>query len=49
VHLPVIDWLFGTFYLPQDRWPGSYGLADGTQVPEGFMRQFVEPFVRRPD
>ncbi len=46
VHLPVIDWLFGTFYLPKDRWPGAYGLADGTHVPEGFTRQFVEPFTR---
>ena len=49
VHLPVIDWLFGTFYLPTDRWPASYGLADGTRVPEGFARQFVEPFRRTRD
>jgi sterol desaturase/sphingolipid hydroxylase (fatty acid hydroxylase superfamily) len=49
VHLPVIDWLFGTFYLPTDRWPASYGLADGTRVPEGFVRQFVEPFRRTRD
>jgi lathosterol oxidase len=35
VHLPVLDWLFGTFYLPADRWPASYGLAGGKPVPEG--------------
>jgi sterol desaturase/sphingolipid hydroxylase (fatty acid hydroxylase superfamily) len=28
VHLPVIDRLFGTYYLP-DRWPAAYGLAPG--------------------
>jgi lathosterol oxidase len=26
VHLPVLDRLFGTYYLP-DRWPNAYGLA----------------------
>src|SRR5216683_2414874 len=26
-HLPVIDWLFGTFYMPKDKqiWPRRYG------------------------
>ncbi len=45
VHLPVLDWLFGTFYLPGDRWPGAYGLAAGDPVPRGFVRQFVRPFL----
>jgi lathosterol oxidase len=44
VHLPVLDWLFGTFHLPGDRWPESYGLAQGERVPDGFVRQFVHPF-----
>src|SRR5438876_10873774 len=45
VHLPVLDWLFGTFYLPRGRWPDSYGLADGSPLPEGYVRQFVHPFL----
>jgi len=47
VHLPVLDRLFGTCYLPGDRWPESYGLADGTTVPPGYVRQFVAPFKGR--
>jgi lathosterol oxidase len=45
VHLPVLDWLFGTFYLPRGRWPASYGLAGGNPVPPGYLRQFVYPFL----
>jgi len=45
VHLPLLDRLFGTCYLPKDRWPVSYGLADGTTVPPGYVRQLVDPFV----
>jgi lathosterol oxidase len=47
VHLPVLDRLFGTCYLPGDRWPASYGLADGAIVPPGYVRQFAAPF--KPD
>ena len=43
VHLPVIDWVFGTFYLPGRRWPARYGL-EGDPVPEGYGRQLVYPF-----
>jgi lathosterol oxidase len=45
VHLPLLDRLFDTYYLPDQRWPASYGLADGTTVPRGVVRQFVDPFV----
>lgn len=47
VHLPVLDRLFGTCYLPGDRWPASYGLADGTAVPPGYVRQLLAPFKSR--
>jgi lathosterol oxidase len=47
VHLPVIDWLFGTFHLPGGRWPASYGLARGESVPDGYVRQFAYPFASR--
>lgn len=48
VHLPVLDWLFGTFHLPQGRWPASYGLAGGRPLPQGFARQFAYPFLPQP-
>src|SRR5262249_20777393 len=43
VHLPWIDRLFGTAYLPDGRWPDAYGI-DGRPVPEGYWRQLVWPF-----
>jgi lathosterol oxidase len=45
VHLPVIDAVFGTLYLPDDRWPAAYGLA-GPPVPDGYWVQMVFPFRR---
>ena len=45
VHLPLIDWVFGTYYLPGDRWPVRYGLEDDP-IPEGYARQLVYPFSR---
>ena len=47
VHLPVLDWVFGTFYLPEHRWPASYGLSGGESVPSGYTRQLLHPFSRR--
>jgi len=44
VHLPLIDRVFGTAYLP-GRWPQAYGL-EGNPVPGGYWRQLVEPFRR---
>jgi lathosterol oxidase len=46
VHLPFIDALFGTFYLPGSGWPVTYGIRDDP-VPEGYWAQLVLPF-RRP-
>jgi lathosterol oxidase len=45
IHLPLIDRLFGTAYLPTDRWPERYGIA-GDPIPEGYWRQLVLPFKR---
>jgi len=44
-HLPVIDWLFGTFYMPKNKqiWPRRYGTI-GTPLPKGIVRQFLCPF-----
>lgn len=47
IHLPFIDRLFGTAYLPPDRWPETYGIA-GNPVPEGYWRQLLLPFRKRP-
>jgi lathosterol oxidase len=44
IHFPWIDRLFGTYYFP-DHWPERYGL-DGEEIPKGFWRQAVMPFIR---
>jgi lathosterol oxidase len=47
IHFPWIDRLFGTHYLPRDgSWPHTYGLYR-EEMPPGFARQFLYPFVRR--
>ena len=45
IHFPWIDKLFGTYYYP-DAWPEKYGL-DGEEIAPGFLRQTVEPFLKR--
>lgn len=45
IHLPWIDRLFGTYHLPEDRWPTSYGI-DGDPVPETYGKQLAYPFKR---
>ena len=44
VHLPAIDLVFGSAYLP-DRWPREYGVA-GHPVPDGWLAQLAYPFRR---
>ena len=46
VHVPVIDWIFGTYHMPRDRWPEAYGLA-GDPVPDGYLAQLTYPFLAR--
>ena len=48
VHLPMLDWLFGSYYLPE-HWPASYGLPDDSKMPPGYVGQFVYPFRHRPN
>jgi sterol desaturase/sphingolipid hydroxylase (fatty acid hydroxylase superfamily) len=45
IHFPWIDRLFGTYYFPAE-WPSSYGL-DAEEIPNGFIRQTYEPFIKR--
>ncbi len=40
--LPVMDRVFGTFYLPK-QWPAEYGTA--TAMPGDVIGQMVEPFL----
>jgi sterol desaturase/sphingolipid hydroxylase (fatty acid hydroxylase superfamily) len=40
---PVIDWMFGTFYMPEDKLPKEYGIDD-KKFPEGFGSQLIYPF-----
>jgi sterol desaturase/sphingolipid hydroxylase (fatty acid hydroxylase superfamily) len=45
VHLPLIDRVFGTAYLPEGRWPEVYGIADNP-IPDGYLAQLRYPFGR---
>jgi sterol desaturase/sphingolipid hydroxylase (fatty acid hydroxylase superfamily) len=40
---PVIDLIFGTFYMPKDRLPERFGVH-GDEVPEGLLAQLIHPF-----
>ena len=44
IHLPWIDRLFGTQYLPEEEWPEEYGIP-GDPVPDRYGEQFVYPFL----
>ncbi len=43
IHFPVIDMIFGTYHMPEERWPEGYGIH-GHPVPKGFWAQFMYPF-----
>jgi sterol desaturase/sphingolipid hydroxylase (fatty acid hydroxylase superfamily) len=43
VHFPIIDRLFGTYYMPSDgRWPSGYGI--NYAIPKGYFGQLMYPF-----
>jgi len=42
--LPVLDMLFGTYYMPKDARPTSFGTD--TAVPAGLLQQLAFPFKR---
>ena len=46
VHFPLLDRLFGTYHLPEERWPTGYGVG-GHPVPRGYWAQLKYPFARR--
>ncbi|HWM22365.1 MAG TPA: sterol desaturase family protein [Ilumatobacteraceae bacterium] len=45
--LPIWDQLFGTYFMPPDRTPSSYGIDE--PMPLGVWGQLRQPFRRRPD
>ena len=46
VHFPLLDRLFGTYFLPAERWPDGYGI-EGHPVPKGYLAQLKHPFRRK--
>jgi lathosterol oxidase len=46
IHFPWIDRIFGTHYLPKDKWPDTYGLHN-EKIPAGFWGQFFYPLTKR--
>ena len=42
---PILDILFGTFYMPAGELPDRYGIADRS-FPQSFGAQLVHPFTR---
>jgi sterol desaturase/sphingolipid hydroxylase (fatty acid hydroxylase superfamily) len=40
---PVLDLMFGTFYMPRGKLPANYGIND-PNFPEGFWQQMRHPF-----
>ncbi len=42
---PVLDLLFGTFYMPKSKLPDAYGIEDKS-FPNDFGSQIVYPFTR---
>lgn len=41
-NLPIIDMIFGTFYMPGNKWPETYGIR-GKPMPRGIIRQQLYP------
>jgi sterol desaturase/sphingolipid hydroxylase (fatty acid hydroxylase superfamily) len=40
----IWDWLFGTFYMPEGRYPETFGVDDPTFPTEGYLAQLIHPF-----
>jgi sterol desaturase/sphingolipid hydroxylase (fatty acid hydroxylase superfamily) len=44
---PLIDIIFGTYYLPGNEWPAGTGVHEGN-YPKGFLKQSIYPFTKSP-
>jgi len=45
IHFPILDKLFGTYHMPKNRWPESYGIRK--KIPSGFIKQFFYPLKKQ--
>jgi sterol desaturase/sphingolipid hydroxylase (fatty acid hydroxylase superfamily) len=45
IHFPWLDRIFGTYHMPERRWPKAYGVPE--QVPSGYRAQMAYPFRRK--
>ena len=45
---PLLDHLFGTFYMPEGELPQIYGVL-GKEIPESFLHQLAYPFKQTKD
>ncbi len=45
--LPLVDWLFGTLYLPTGQMPRKYGIQE--LIPQHYLKQLTYPFHRSKD
>ncbi len=43
---PLLDIMFGTFYMPDDKRPEHYGVV-GSKIPNGFAGQLAWPFGKK--
>jgi sterol desaturase/sphingolipid hydroxylase (fatty acid hydroxylase superfamily) len=43
--LPLVDWIFGTFHLPEKQWPSDYGIEK--RLPNTLHGQLLHPFRNR--
>jgi sterol desaturase/sphingolipid hydroxylase (fatty acid hydroxylase superfamily) len=41
--LPLVDWMFGSLYLPKHLWPNRYGIDEIS--PESYLDQLLWPFA----
>lgn len=41
--LPLWDIVFGTYYMPRNRWPVNFGICE--PMPGGYLGQLWEPFA----
>jgi sterol desaturase/sphingolipid hydroxylase (fatty acid hydroxylase superfamily) len=44
IHFAWLDRVFGTYHMPENRWPKNYGVPE--TVPTGYLKQFAYPFIR---
>lgn len=46
IHLPHIDKIFGSYYLPKEKWPTGYGIHNN-ELPESYIAQTLYPFKKK--